>query len=72
MAEVHKRECEKGINKYPDNKVQGANMGPIWVLSAPDGPHIGPMNFAIWVCIMVMFKGINSMAPVRCDNDLEM
>ena len=25
----------------------GANMGPTWVLSAPDGPHIGPMNLAI-------------------------
>ena len=23
-------------------------MGPIWVLSAPDGPHVGPMNLAIW------------------------
>ena len=31
----------------PDNKFHGANMGPIWVLSAPDGPHVGPMNFAI-------------------------
>ena len=25
----------------------GANMGPTWVLSAPDGPHVGPMNLAI-------------------------
>ena len=25
-------------------------MGPTWVLSAPDGPHIGPMNLAIRVC----------------------
>ena len=32
----------------PDNKVHGANMGPTWVLSAPDGPHVGPMNLAIW------------------------
>ena len=32
----------------PDSKVRGANMGPIWVLSAPDGPHVGPMNLAIW------------------------
>ena len=23
----------------PDSKVHGANMGPTWVLSAPDGPH---------------------------------
>ena len=22
-------------------------MGPIWVLSAPDGPHVGPMNLAM-------------------------
>ena len=31
----------------PDNKFHGANMGPTWVLPAPDGPHIGPMNLAI-------------------------
>ena len=37
---------------YPDSKVHGANMGPIWVLSAPDGPHVGPMNFAIRVCLI--------------------
>ena len=30
----------------PDSKVHGANMGPTWVLSAPDGPHVGPMNLA--------------------------
>ena len=34
---------------YPDSKVHGANMGPTWVLSAPDGPHIGPTNLAIRV-----------------------
>ena len=33
--------------KYPDSKVHGANMGPTWVLSAPEGPHVGPKNFAI-------------------------
>ena len=26
----------------PDSKVHGANIGPTWVLSAPDGPHVGP------------------------------
>ena len=35
--------------KYPDNKIHGASMGPTWVLSAPDGPHVGPMNLAIRV-----------------------
>ena len=36
-------------SKYsiPDGKVHGAKMGPTWVLSAPDGPHVGPMNLAI-------------------------
>ena len=34
---------------YPDSKVHGANMGPIWGWQYPGGPHIGPINFAIWV-----------------------
>ena len=36
-----------GVPTIPDSKVHGANMGPTWVLSAPDGPQIGHMNFAI-------------------------
>ena len=31
-----------------DNKVRGANMGPIWDRRDPGGPHVGPLNFAIW------------------------
>ena len=23
-------------------------MGPIWGRQDPDGPYVGPMNFAIW------------------------
>ena len=34
---------------YPDSKVHGANMGPIWGRQDPDGPHVGPINFAIWL-----------------------
>ena len=34
-------------NTHPDNKVHGASMGPTWVLSAPDGPHVDPMNLTI-------------------------
>ena len=34
---------------YPESKVHEANMGPTWVLSAPDGPNVGPMNLAIRV-----------------------
>ena len=35
------------IDKDPDSKAHRANMGPIWDLSAPDGPHVGPMDLAI-------------------------
>ena len=35
------------ITDKQENKVHGANMGPTWALSAPDGPHGGPMNLAI-------------------------
>ena len=34
---------------YPDSKVHGTNMGPIWGRQDPGGPHVGPMKFAIWV-----------------------
>ena len=32
----------------PDSKVNGANMEPIWGRQDPGGPHVGPMNLAIW------------------------
>ena len=35
----------------PDNKIHGANMGSIWGRQDPGGPHVGPMNFAIWLMI---------------------
>ena len=37
-------------NSSADSKDHGANMGPTWALSAPDGPHVGPMNLAIREC----------------------
>ena len=32
----------------PDSKVYGANMGPSWGWQDPGGPHVGPMNLAIY------------------------
>ena len=32
----------------PDSKIHGANMGSIWGRQDPGGPHVGPINFAIW------------------------
>ena len=37
--------------KCPESKVHGSDMGPTWVLSITDGPHVGPMNLAIRVVI---------------------
>ena len=34
---------------YPDSKVHGANIGPMWGRQDPGGPHVGPVNFALWV-----------------------
>ena len=34
--------------KVPYGKVHGANMGPIWGWQDPGGPHVDPMNFAMW------------------------
>ena len=33
---------------FPDSKVRGANMGPIWGRQDPGGPHVGPMDLVIW------------------------
>ena len=43
------RDAYKRQQAYPDDKVHEPNMGPTWVLSAPDGPPDDPMNLAIRV-----------------------
>ena len=35
------------LQSFPDSKVHVALMGPTWVLSAPGGPHLGPINLDI-------------------------
>ena len=40
--------CLYSMEYIPDSKVHGASMGPIWGRQDPGGPHVGPMNFAIW------------------------
>ena len=63
---------------HPDSKVRGANIGPTWVLSAPDGPYVSPMNLAIrattlgqgWVTTVLykMKLFIQSLIFRRCFN----
>ena len=54
---------------YPDSKIHGTNMGPTWIMSAPDGPHLGPMNLAIRVANEISWKMCNlvvSMSLLFC------
>ena len=49
MASLHsKSKASICTEDNPDSKIHGANMGPIWGRQDPSGPHVGPMNFAIW------------------------
>ena len=57
---------------YPDSKVHGANMGPIWGWQDPGGPHVVPVNLAIWVwhcaCTVIIGLLVNFLSPDRCAN----
>ena len=33
---------------FPDSKVHGASIGPMWCRQDPGGPHVGPMKLATW------------------------
>ena len=51
-------------NRHPNSKVHGSNMWPIWGRQDPDGPHVGPMNFAIWeVIIMINWSILTLCLP---------
>ena len=50
----------------PDSKVLGANVGPTWVLSAPGGPHVGPMNLAIRDVHQIVHNYVNTFCLLRC------
>ena len=39
--------CTSLFHIHPDSKVHGANMGPIWVLSAPDEPMLAPWTLLL-------------------------
>ena len=58
--------CNYSLESNPDSKVHGANMGPTWVLSAPDGPHDGPTNLAIREADLVVC-GVKLHSILQCD-----
>ena len=42
----------------PDSKVCGANMGITWGRQDPGGPHVGPINLAIWACMEATWQNV--------------
>ena len=53
------------LKPTPDSKVHGANMGPTWVLPAPDGPHVGSMDLAIRDVIVVVGECVSLQRKAR-------
>ena len=45
------------LDKRPNSKLHGANIGPIWDRQDPGGSHVGPMNFAVWVTLNYSYIG---------------
>ena len=43
---------------YPDGKVHGDSIGPIWGWQDPGGPHVGPMKFAIFVSMIFLSHAV--------------
>ena len=52
----HKVGFNTDVGQHPYSKVNGANMGPIWGRQDPGGPHVGPMNFAVWASCSVLMN----------------
>ena len=50
---IHMSLIEKAV---PDSKVHGGNMGPTWVLSAPDGPMLVPWTLLSGVVNNSVFR----------------
>ena len=59
------RMCTTSTREYdfPDSKVHGANMGPIWGRQDSGGIKFGSMNRAIWVGRRVMTPGAVKYKP---------
>ena len=56
--------CHDMWSNYPDNKVYGANIEPIWGRQNPGGLHVGPMNFATWVGHLFKVRSIFTWAQI--------
>ena len=60
-----KSELWTWYQRYSDSKVHGANMGLIWGRQGPGGPHVGPVNFVIWIyCMLSNVHRNNAWLPL--------
>ena len=57
-------------HQNPDSKVHGDNMGPIWGRQDQGGPHVGPVNFAIWETRV--FTWFSQNVPVSIMKELKL
>ena len=65
ICEMFMMKCFSFLQKtISDSKVHGANMGPTWGRQDPGGPHVGPMNFAIWDCFSIHQGQFLPMCPI--------
>ena len=63
--------CSDTGKTFPDSKIHGANMGPIWVRQDPGGPHVGPINFAIWVTqLKITIGSMSALINDRLDGTI--
>ena len=62
----HVNHCCNACDTFPDSKVHGANMGSILGRQDPGGPHVGPMNFAIWVMLSCSVKNSKIYSAYHC------
>ena len=53
----------------PDSKVHGASMGWIWGWQHLGGPHVGPMNFAIWAPFKFLWPPEGHQKLSICDEN---
>ena len=68
-SDIH---CRLGKKTVPNSKVHGANMGPNWVLSAPDGLHVVPMNLVIRAILQCYFTATGAITWQRNHNKIKL
>ena len=55
-----------GSSTIPDSKVHGANMGPTWVLLAPNGPMLAPWTLLSGMILELEIRQLTECWPIAC------